>query len=145
MQAQKSLELVSRNGADGTTVKRRLFVQMDYPVDMLPYSIQERIFSGKASRMVTFSGWERHNIEALVGKEGEVDIDLEILLMRLAERYVPNSQPGRVEAVTLKDEGWEFLEGTLLYAGIYDGIAALDGLKLEPEFKGCDIGFGKDP
>lgn len=142
--ALRPLELrVSGEGEKMT--KQKLIVRMDYPVDQIPYKVYERLHSEGASRVVCFGGWEKKNLVKLVGEESGINEDLDVLLMRFAGYIVPGSAGGKIESVAWKDQGWEFFEGSLVYAGIQEGMTAFDNLKVEGEFKGCDIKFGKDP
>lgn len=115
----------------------RLFVQMDYPVDMPPFAVQ----AGNVTRMLNFGGWEKREIAHVVGHRQD-DEEAGSLLARLAELYAPG---GRVEAVTAQDAGWDYFTGTILFAGIAEAEVALDKLKAEPKFKGCYLSFGRDP
>lgn len=114
-----------------------LSVAMDYPVDMLPYAVQER----NPTRMIYFSNWDKQDVIGVVGHD-QPEHDLEQMLTRLAYQYVPG---GRVEAVTVEEKGWEYFDGTILFGGIAEAMAAYDGLKVETQFKGCIVAFGKDP
>lgn len=114
-----------------------LSVAMDYPVDMLPYTVQER----NPTRMVLFSNWDKQDVIGVVGDD-QPEHDLEQMLARLAYQYVPG---GRVEAVTVEEKGWEYFDGTILFGGIAEAMAAYDGLKVETQFKGCMVAFGRDP
>lgn len=115
----------------------RLHVNMDYPVDMLPYIVYER----KATRMVHFANWDKRDVECVVGLDHSDD-NLVSLLTCLADKYVPG---GPVEEVTVEEQGWEYFNGTILFAGIVDAMAAFDALSTETQFKGCRVEFGKDP
>lgn len=129
--ALKGLEHIT---AGQTTL---LYVSMDYPVDMLPYMVHDR----KATRMVHFENWDKRDVECVVGLDYSGD-NLVSLLTRLADKYMPG---GHVEEVTVEEQGWEYFNGTILFAGILNAIAAFDALSTETQFKGCRVAFGKDP
>lgn len=129
--AQKGLEVFMNDQTGNLTVV------MDYPIDILPYAMQER----SPTRMVLFSNWDKQEVMHVTGRN-QSDHDLEQMLTRLAYQYVPG---GRIEAVTVKEQGWEYFDGTILFAGIVEAMAAYDGLKVEAQFKGCIVAFGKDP
>lgn len=129
--ALKGLEHIT---AGQTTL---LYVNMDYPVDMLSYTVHDR----KATRMVYFENWDKRDVECVVGLDHSGD-NLVSLLTRLVDKYVPG---GHVEEVTVEEQGWEYFNGTILFAGILDAMAAFDALSTESQFKGCRVTFGKDP
>lgn len=129
--AQKGLK-VFLNDQTGS-----LTVTMDYPIDMLPFVVQER----NPTRMVLFSNWDRQEVMHVMG-HNQLGHGLEKMLTHLAYQYVPG---GRIEAVTVKEQGWGYFDGTILFAGIVEAMAAYDGLKAEAQFKGCIVAFGKDP
>lgn len=114
-----------------------LYVKMDYPVDMLSYVVQER----GATRMIIFANWDKRDVECVLGLDHLGD-DLESLIMRLADKYVPGR---RVEGVTVEEQGWEYFNGTILFAGIMEAMDAFDALSAETQFKGCRVAFGRDP
>lgn len=129
--AQKGLKVFVNDQTGNLTVT------MDYPIDILPYAVQER----NPTRMVYFSNWDEQEVMHVMGRN-QPDHGLEKLLTRLAYQYVPG---GRIEAVTVKEQGWGYFDGTILFAGIMEAMAAYDGLKAEVQFKGCIVAFGEDP